>query len=336
MRTAVLKLVRLLIVVVVVTFLSFWMLSLEGNDVVNKVAPFSTPEAKERIAEENHLNDPFFEQYARWLVNFVQGDFGQTYTGAGQSLTGVPVSDSIWDRLGVSAELMLYAQVLALIIAVPWGVLSAYKNGSLYDKGSNVLAFAMLAMPAFLVALLLIIYVAIDPSWMPFGLGSNVDLPTQYTGVGDFPYSPLDPENIRQLALPTISLTIAQIAIYMRLLRSDMIATLQEDFITTAKAKGIPARRILFRHALRPSSLTLLTVAGLNVGALIGGAIVVERIFNLPGVGSRLAETILGDQLFETQALIAVIAVIYVLINFFVDILYTILDPRIRHARAVT
>ena len=135
--------------------------------------------------------------------------------------------------------------------------------------------------------------------------------------------------------MPTISLALAQIAIYMRLLRSDMIATLQEDFITTAKAKGISARRILFRHALRPSSLTLLTVAGLNVGALIGGAVVVERIFKVPGIGGELAESIVRNQIIETQSLVVLIAIFYVMFNFFVDILYSVLDPRIRHARAI-
>jgi peptide/nickel transport system permease protein len=294
--------------------------------VIGKICAFCAPKEKARLREENGLNKPFFQQYTEWLGKFVTGDFGQTYTGTGNNVTGVPVSDKLWDRLEVSLTLMLYAQVLALIIAIPWGVLSAYKNSSVFDRISNVTAFAMLAMPAFLVALLLVIFVAIK--WQLF------NLPTQYVGVGDFP-APFTPENIRQLALPTISLTIAQIAVYMRLLRSDMIATLQEDFITTAKAKGIPARRVLMRHAFRPSSLTLLTVAGLNVGALIGGAIIVEQIFNLPGIGYELVRSILGSQVVETQAIIAIIAVIYVLVNFLVDILYTFLDPRIRHARAI-
>jgi peptide/nickel transport system permease protein len=329
LRTALLKLGRLLFVIVIVTFLSFSMLKLQERkgDIISTIAPFASPAEKERLRTEIGLDKPFFEQYWDWFSNFVQGDFGETYTGTGDNVTGVPVSDGIWKRLPVSAELMLYAQILALVIAIPMGVFTAYRSGTYFDRISNIIAFAMLAMPAFLAALLLIIYVA--GKWKLF------DLPTQYSGVGDFPLNPLDPENIRQLALPTISLAVAQIAIYMRLLRSDMIATLQEDFITTAKAKGIPTRRVLFRHALRPSSLTLLTVAGLNVGTLIGGAIVVERIFNLPGIGGRLAEAILGKQLLETQALIAVIAVIYVIVNFLVDILYTVLDPRIRHARAV-
>ena len=329
MRTVILKLVRLVFVLFIVTFLSFSMLKLQESrsDIINKIAAFASPKEKERLREEIGLKDPFFVQYAHWLGNFVTGDFGKTYTGSGDNVTGVPVADSVQKRLPVSLELMLYAQIMALAIALPLGIYTAYKNGSVFDRLANLSAFAMLAMPAFLAALLLQIYVA--AKWHIW------DLPTQYTGVGDFPLSPFSSENWKQMLLPTISLAIAQIAVYMRLLRSDMIATLQEDFITTAKSKGIPPRRVLLRHAFRPSSLTLLTVAGLNVGALISGAIVVERIFGLPGIGSRLAESILGTQSIETQALIAVIAVIYVLVNFVVDLLYTVLDPRIRHARAI-
>jgi peptide/nickel transport system permease protein len=127
---------------------------------------------------------------------------------------------------------------------------------------------------------------------------------------------------------------VAQIAVYMRLLRSDMIATLQEDFITMAKSKGLSPRRVLWRHALRPSSLTLLTVAGLNVGTLIGGVVVVEVIFSLPGMGLLLYEAINARQYIALQSLVAIVAVGYVIINFLVDVLYVVLDPRIRHARS--
>ncbi len=331
MRTAVFKVVRLLIVVFIVTFLSFSMLKLQeattGSTIIDKVAPFASPAAKARLKESLHLNDPFFVQYGRWLGNAAQGDFGLKYTGTGDNATtGTPVSTIIGKELPVSIELMIYAQLLALIIALPLGIYAAYKSGSMFDRTTNVIMFAMLAMPAFLAALALQIWVAKNP---------NAGLPTQYIGVGDFPLTPFTHENFTQMLLPTISLAIAQIAVYMRLLRSDMIATLQEDFITTAKSKGIPARRVLMRHAFRPSSLTLLTVAGLNVGALIGGAIIVEQIFNLPGIGNELVRSILGSQVVETQAIIAIIAIIYVLVNFLVDILYTVLDPRIRHARAI-
>jgi peptide/nickel transport system permease protein len=136
------------------------------------------------------------------------------------------------------------------------------------------------------------------------------------------------------MILPVIALAAGQVAIYMRLLRSDMIATLQENFITMAKAKGVSNRRILFRHALRPSSLTLLTVAGLNLGTLIGGAIVVEVIFGIPGIGTQIAYAIAAREYVELQSYIAIIAIGYVLINFTIDALYVVLDPRIRRARA--
>lgn len=331
MRTAFFKVVRLLVVIFIVTFLSFSMLKLQeatsGSTIIDKIAPFGSPAAKARLSESLHLNDTFFAQYGRWLGNAATGDFGLKYTGTGDNATtGTPVSEIVGKELPVSIELMIYAQILALAFALPLGIYTAYKNGSVFDRITNITMFAMLAMPAFLAALVLQIWAAKNP---------NTGLPTQYIGVGDFPLTPFTHENLTQMLLPTISLAVAQIAVYMRLLRSDMIATLQEDFITTAKSKGIPARRVLLRHAFRPSSLTLLTVAGLNVGALIGGAIIVEQIFNLPGIGYELVRSILGSQVVETQAIIAIIAVIYVLVNFLVDILYTVLDPRIRHARAI-
>jgi peptide/nickel transport system permease protein len=132
------------------------------------------------------------------------------------------------------------------------------------------------------------------------------------------------------MVLPSVSLAVGQIAGYMRLLRSDMIATLQEDFITMAKAKGMPSRRILWRHALRPSSLTLLTVAGLNVGALIGGAVVIEVVFQLPGMGFLLATNIRAQQFIAVQSIVAILAIGYVFVNTLIDLLYVKLDPRVR------
>ena len=232
------------------------------------------------------------------------------------------MSKTLGNALPVSLELMLYVQVLTLLIAIPMGVLTAYGPGRSSTGRRTSIGFALVALPNLVVALLLATYVG--AKWKL--------LPTQ-SNLVPFPLSPLD--NWRYMLMPTLSLALGQIAIYMRLLRSDMVATLQEDFITTAKAKGIPARRVLFRHALRPSSLTLLTVAGLNVGALISGAIVIERIFGLPGIGGQLVASIYGQQLVAAQSYIAVIAIFYVVLNFLVDLLYSVLDPRIRHARAI-
>ena len=215
--------------------------------------------------------------------------------------------------------LIFYAQVLALAIAIPLGFVTAYRAGTKFDGASNAIAFGFLALPSYVLAFFLAIWVAVKWGWLPVSAAGK-----EISPVTDWQY----------MILPTISLAAAQVAVYMRLLRSDVVATLREDFITTAQAKGIPNRRILFRHALRPSSLTLLTVAGLNVGALIGGAVVVEVIFELPGMGYALFQAIGAKQYVAMQSYIAVIAIVYVVINFVVDILYSVLDPRIRHARA--
>jgi peptide/nickel transport system permease protein len=313
-----LKVGRLIFVLLVVTFFSFVMVKLIGSseDLVDKIIPFGTEAHKEVLREDIGLNNGFFQQYWDWLSNFVLGDFGNYYLP-----NPTPVSESVSSALPISLELMIYAQVLSLVFAIPFGILTAYKAGTRFDSISNTVAFALLALPNFVLALLLAIYVGAKWQW----------LPTQ-SNVAPFPLNPL--ENWRYMLMPTIALAVGQIAIYMRLLRSDMIATLQEDFITTAKSKGIPTRRVLLSHALKPSSLTLLTVAGLNVGALIGGALVVERIFGVPGIGSKLTEAIFRQQYVAVQTYVAIIAVFYVVLNFLVDILYSVLDPRIRHARA--
>ncbi|HET6662980.1 MAG TPA: ABC transporter permease, partial [Acidimicrobiales bacterium] len=237
------------------------------------------------------------------------------------SVTGErPVMDRVRDSLPVSLQLMVYAQVLALIIAIPAGVFTAYRAGSRSDKAANATAFGMLAIPNFALALVLAYYVGVQLGWLPV---SGYVKPSEDLV-----------EHLRRMAMPAIALAVGQIAVYMRLLRSDMIATLQEDFITMAKSKGLSPSRVLWRHALRPSSLTLLTVAGLNVGTLIGGAVIVEVIFSMPGIGTLLYEAINARQYIALQSLVAIIAVGYVLINFLVDLLYAVLDPRIRHARA--
>ena len=225
---------------------------------------------------------------------------------------------------------MLYAEILALLIAIPLGVLAAYRNGTRTDKAINTTAFAFLAIPNFVLALVLSYFVGARLKWLP----TSGYAPGWLDPLFDTSTSPQLWDHFKYMILPVIALAAGQVAIYMRLLRSDMIATLQENFITMAKAKGVSNRRILFRHALRPSSLTLLTVAGLNLGTLIGGAIVVEVIFGIPGIGTQIAYAIAAREYVELQSYVLVIATVFVLINFIVDFLYIVLDPRIRRARA--
>jgi peptide/nickel transport system permease protein len=310
------RLVHLVVVLFFVTLFVATLTSMLPGDPVDAIAGFASPEQKEALRQDLQLDDPVYVQYGRWIGNFVTGDLGNYYSVTG----GRPVMDRVRDALPVSLQLMVEAQVLALVIAIPLGVFTAYRAGSRFDKSANATAFGLLAIPNFAVALVLAYYVGVRWGWLPV---SGYVKPSEDLV-----------EHLRRMAMPAIALAVGQIAVYMRLLRSDMIATLQEDFILMAKSKGISPSRVLWRHALRPSSLTLLTVAGLNVGVLIGGAVIVEVIFSLPGIGTLLFEAINARQYIALQSLVAIIAVGYVLINFLVDVLYAVLDPRIRHARS--
>ena len=327
------RFVQLAVVLLLVTFFTFSLVRLLPGDPTTTIIPFGTEQQRTALAQDLGLDKPFLQQYVNYLgipvlksegtTGLLQGNLGRKYS------TNQPVSDLLSQSLPVSLQLVLYAQVLALLIAIPLGVLTAYRSGTRTDRAVNTTAFAFLAIPNFVLALVLAYVVGARLKWLPTA-----------------GYAPgwLDPffdssrtpsiDHVKYMVLPVIALAVGQVAIYMRLLRSDMIATLQENFITMAKAKGVSNRRILFRHALRPSSLTLLTVAGLNLGTLIGGAIVVEVIFGIPGMGTQIATAISAREYVELQSYIFVLAFIFVLINFVVDFLYIVLDPRIRRARA--
>lgn len=310
------RLARLAVVLVLVTFFTAVLTTMVPGGTVDAVAPFATPDRKAEIARELHLNDPLPQRYITWLTNFARGDLGKYYDGP---QTSRPVYDTVANALPKSLQLMLFAQVLALVLAIPLGVATAYRAGSKFDKAVNSSSFGFLAIPNFVLGLVLAYWLGVRLDWFPVVYDRSL---TGFSGT------------LQNLFLPAVSLAAAQIAVYMRLLRSDMIATLQEDYITMAKAKGMSPSRILWRHALRPSSLTLLTAAGLNVGALIGGAVIVEVIFGIPGMGLLISQAILGRQFVALQSLVAIIALGYILVNVLVDVLYAVLDPRIRHARA--
>lgn len=319
MRAILRRLIQLVVVVLVVTFFTSILTHLLSGDPVTTIAPFATNAQRAQIRHELGLDKDVFSQYGTWAHKFFTGDLGTYYAGAG--LNGDPVYNRAKTGVPRSLILMFYAQLLTLVIAVPLGVYTAYRAGTKTDQISNAFAFGLLALPVFVLAAVLKLYLGVN--W-----GA---LPT--TGWVDF--STNASEHFKHVVLPVVTLAVGQIAVYARLLRSDMVATLQEDFILMAKSKGISNRRILWRHALRPSSLTLLTVAGLNVGTLVSGALIVERIFNLGGIGSLIYEAIQRRQYVALQSFVAIVAILYVLVNFLVDILYTVLDPRIRSARAI-
>jgi peptide/nickel transport system permease protein len=318
MRLVLAKLPSLLATLMVVSFLTFLLTSLLPGDPALQIlgADNATPEAIEAVRSDLRLDDPLPARYGSWLADAATGDLGRSYR------SGQEVTEAIAERLPVTIEIGLLAMLIALAGAIPLGTWSAYKAGSTADRSVTGATFGLLAVPNFMMAILLILVFAESLGWLPA------------TGWVRLTEDPL--QNLRSALLPALSLAIGELAVYTRLLRSDMISTLQQDSITMARAKGITPARILFRHALRPSSFSLMTVVGLQVGAIISGSVIVETLFAVPGVGRLLVDSILQRDLLMVQGIALVIAAAFVMINFTVDLLYSLLDPRIRHGRAAT
>jgi peptide/nickel transport system permease protein len=274
----------------------------------------ATPEKVAALRHDMGLDQPIWWRYLSWLGNVLQGDFGRSFR------TGQTVLQAVAERLPVSIELMLLAQLGALTIGIPLAIACAVRSGSAFDRFMTGSAFSMLSVPAFLSAILLIYLFAVELRWLP--------------ATGYVPFHEDPAGNLRCFVLPALTLALGEWPVLMRVLRSDMIATLQEDYIAMARAKGLKPSRILLVHALKPSSLTLVTVTGINIGRLIGGTVIVESIFALPGIGRLLLGAIFTRDLIILQGVVLCVAVGYVLINFIVDMLYAVLDPRIRHGHA--
>jgi peptide/nickel transport system permease protein len=300
-------------VLLAVTLLTFLIASLLPGDLaMAMLGDQATPEALAALRRDMGLDQPVWWRYLHWLGGILQGDLGRSFR------TGEPVLGAILARLPVSLELMLLAEIAALLISIPVAIYCAMHGGGTFDRMVTGLAFAKLSVPNFMAAILLIYVFAVQLRLLPA---------TGYVPFGEDPVG-----NLRCLILPALTLALAEWPVLMRVLRSDMIATLQEDYIAMAKAKGLKSRRILLVHALKPSSVTLITVAGINIGRLIGGAVIVESVFALPGIGRLLLGAIYTRDFMILQGVVLFVAAGFVLVNFLVDMLYAVLDPRIRHA----
>jgi peptide/nickel transport system permease protein len=309
------RLLYLVPVLLAVSLLTFLIASLLPGDLAYVVlGDQATPEKVEALRRDMGLDQPIWWRYLSWLGHVLQGDFGRSFR------TGQTVLQAVTERLPVSLELMLFAEVIGLAIGVPLAIACAVRAGSSFDRIMTGTAFGMLSVPSFLSAILLIYLFAVELRWLPA---------TGYIPFGEDPVG-----NLRCFVLPALTLALAEWPGIMRVLRSDMIATLQEDYIAMARAKGLKPARILFVHALKPSSLTLVTITGINIGRLIGGALIVETIFALPGIGRLLVSALYTRDLIILQGVVLFVACGFVLMNFIVDMCYAVLDPRIRHGRA--
>jgi peptide/nickel transport system permease protein len=309
------KLLYLVPVLLAVTALTFLIAALLPGDLaIAMLGDQATPENVAALHQKLGLDLPLWRQYLHWLTGVLSGDLGTSYR------TGETVTHAIAERLPVSLELLVIAQLGGLLIGVPLAMLCAVRPDSVVDRMVSGLAFGTLSVPPFLLGIVLIYVFALRLGVLP----ATAYVPLSGDLIG----------NLRGMALPGATLALVEWPAIMRVLRSDLISTLQEDYIAMARAKGLTARRILFVHALKPSSLTLVTVVGLNIGRLIGGAVIIESIFALPGVGRLLVESIYTRDFIVLQGGVLFVAVAFVAVNFLVDLLYAALDPRTRHGRA--
>lgn len=312
MRNVARQVRHLLIVLFIVTVGTFLLLDfLPGDPAAALLGETAQPEQIEAVRDELGLDEPILTRYAKWIGGVVQGDFGRSFR------TNQPVLDNLANRVPVSLELMFLAQVFALALAIPLGIYTAYRPGRPFDQITMTLGFGLIAVAPFILALLLILLFA---GWLDL-------LPA--TGFVRWSDGPLG--NLRSLILPTLTLGLSQVAIYHQLLRSDTIATLQADHVLMAKSKGLPTWHILVRHALRPSSFSLVTLTGVNVGRLIGGSVIVEVIFGIPGIGQMLVQSIYNRDFIVLQGALLFTASAYVIVNMLVDLMYAFLDPRVQH-----
>ena len=271
----------------------------------------ASEEVKDRAREQLGLNGSYPEQYWRWISGVVQGDFGFSLRNT------EPVSTVILDALPITLELMILALLIAVLVGVPLGVLSAVRRDSAHDYAARVGGLVGVSIPSFWLATLFLLFTSRALGWVP---------PLNYISPFDDPIG-----NLSQFILPSLSISVFTMAIVMRMVRATMLEVLGQDYVRTARAKGVNRRTVISRHALRNALIPVITIVGFEIGILIGGAAIVEIIFGLPGIGYVLLQAIFGRDYPVIQAATLLIAFIFIFANLLVDILYGVVDPRISH-----
>lgn len=298
-------------VLVIVTFATLAMLEfLPGDTATAIVGETATPEQIDAVTERLGLDEPLPMRYVDWVADAVRGDLGTSF------VTGQSTTSAIVDRLPVTLELAGLSLAMALIVGISCGVLAATFAGGWFDRAFRAVSAATFSAPNFLLALLLS---------YAFAVKFKVFNVAGWVGITEDPVL-----NLKAVMLPALSLAAAEAMTFGRLLRSDMITVLGEDYISAATLRGLPRWYVLLRHALRPSSFSLVTVGGLALARMLGGTVIIESIFGLPGLGQLLLKAIESEDYVVLQGVVVFVAVAYVVINLAVTVLYPILDPRVR------
>ena len=291
--------------------LIFWVLEvLPGNAAQLQMGPDASPQAVQALTVQLGLDRPQLERYLHWVSGLFQGDLGLSYAYSS------PVSDLVWERLQVTVPLALMAMALTTVIALSVGVYAAARHNRLGDVSAMTLAQIGMAIPNFWFAILLILLFSVQLQWFHAG---------GFSGWSEEPW-----EAAKSLLLPAVSLAVVQAAILARITRSAVLEVLHEDFVRTARAKGLSRRATLWRHVLRNALIPVVTVMGLQFANLLAGTIVVENVFSLPGLGRLIFQSVANRDLIVVRNCVMLLAAMVVLVNFVVDLLYAVIDPRIK------
>lgn len=306
------RLLMLIPVLLVVGVVVFTLIHLTPGDPAAVILGQSaTPEQIAQLREQLGLNEPLPVQFGQWFGGVVRLDFGDSL------FLGMPVTEALMQRAQPTLLLTFYALLIQIGIGVPAGVIAAINRNSIIDRVLMLASISGAAIPTFFLGILLILFFAVGLRWLPSG---------SYVPLTENPA-----EHFKSMILPAFALGFSAAGLLARLVRSSMLDVLSEDFVRTAWAKGVPGRGVILSHALRNALIPALTVVGASMGALLGGAVVTETVFTIPGMGRLVVQSIARRDFPLIQGAIMIIAGIYVLVNLLVDILYVYVDPRIRY-----
>jgi peptide/nickel transport system permease protein len=324
-----LQIIPVLLGVSIVVF--FMVRAIPGDPAQIMLGQQATQEQVQQIRENMGLDKPIFVQYGLFLKDALRGDLGDSI------VTGRPVTTELLTRLPATLELTAFAMLIAILVGIPVGVISAVRQYSLLDKTTSVLALTGISMPIFWLAMILVVIFGVNLELLPFP--GRLDPTTGITAITGLVL--VDSlltlnfagfwDGLLHLIMPALALATIPMAVIMRMTRSSMLEVMNEDYVRTARAKGVVPWRVVFKHALRNAMLPTITVIGLQTGLLMGGAIITETIFSWPGIGLYAYNSISSRDYASIQGVVLYAALLFVLINLLVDILYAILDPRVRY-----
>lgn len=298
------RLIAMIPVVIGITFLVFMIMQLAPGDPVRMILGDSAePEAIEAMREEMGLNDPVLVQYGRYMVDLLHGDMGTSYTNQR------PVAQEVFSRVPATFELALVSAVVSILIAIPLGVIAAVKQNTLFDNLSMVVSLVGISMPAFWLALMLMLVFSLRLGWFPV------------QGNGD---------GWRSFVLPSISIGFMNMAAIARTTRSSMLETIRQDYIRTARSKGITEGEVIMHHAFGNALIPTITVVGVQLGGLLGGAVLTETVFAWPGLGRLMVQAVNGRDVPVVMGCIVILSIGFSIVNLIVDLAYGFIDPRVR------